>query len=547
MVKTELSYNPYLRETIVKFNDQPPRINSLTEKYRDKKLQDWLDILPAVFHDEMNGYGFDFYFTGTSTDFQRIETAFRTAGVTENDVTFFHKGELEEPVIKNKRINDLLKWLDKNPNRRFDFADFLDKYKEIFNAPYSFITINGGSISSVTLAEEEVPAENIENVRELRSTDLTDTPIVVFINSRSNIDNKRELGSIIRRDDITPRQLFFCISPKLNRSQIERIISDLGITSPNIVNGPDDPSVADYFEIYPLTEYIKTVLDIFRDETAEIQSVLDAENEKSQRINFEIHKKIDTIDDEIQRLKTADDLFRQRGNYIIPEEYNTAMKSFTQKISEWRKKKTKTTNPEEAAVMATEFNAMLSGFYSEFVTEIDEASVKKSEEIDELFGKWYLDTGIDTDYQPEPEINYEAKVYITPVLTDKFMTLKSEQYVVQKASFFDILMTDVDSGSSIGKEKVLEITYSYESWRNTACKDYEPFCQKVIDDWTMTLTKYYAMKANLYHRHISELISLRNEKKRIVSEQLSEDEKLLQTDNDWLTALKDKLHMIERG
>ena len=38
MVKTELSYNPYLRETIVKFNDQPPRINSLIEKFREKKL-----------------------------------------------------------------------------------------------------------------------------------------------------------------------------------------------------------------------------------------------------------------------------------------------------------------------------------------------------------------------------------------------------------------------------------------------------------------------------------------------------------------------------
>ena len=35
MVKAELSYNPYLRETIVNFNGQAPRINSQIEKYQD--------------------------------------------------------------------------------------------------------------------------------------------------------------------------------------------------------------------------------------------------------------------------------------------------------------------------------------------------------------------------------------------------------------------------------------------------------------------------------------------------------------------------------
>lgn len=42
MVKTELSYNPYLLETIVKFNRKKPRLNSLVGKYQDGKLQDWI-------------------------------------------------------------------------------------------------------------------------------------------------------------------------------------------------------------------------------------------------------------------------------------------------------------------------------------------------------------------------------------------------------------------------------------------------------------------------------------------------------------------------
>jgi len=58
MVKADLSYNPYLNETTIRFNGKKPRINSLVEKYEDKLLYEWIDKLPQIFHDEMNGYGY---------------------------------------------------------------------------------------------------------------------------------------------------------------------------------------------------------------------------------------------------------------------------------------------------------------------------------------------------------------------------------------------------------------------------------------------------------------------------------------------------------
>ena len=42
MIKAELIYNPYLLETEVRFNGNPPRINSLVEKYQKEKLQTWV-------------------------------------------------------------------------------------------------------------------------------------------------------------------------------------------------------------------------------------------------------------------------------------------------------------------------------------------------------------------------------------------------------------------------------------------------------------------------------------------------------------------------
>ena len=59
MVNAKLLYNPYLPETKVQFNGQPPRINSLIEKYQDGTLQSWVSLIPRIFYDEMNGCDFN--------------------------------------------------------------------------------------------------------------------------------------------------------------------------------------------------------------------------------------------------------------------------------------------------------------------------------------------------------------------------------------------------------------------------------------------------------------------------------------------------------
>ena len=68
MIKADLSYNPYIRELKVQFNGHPPRINSMIEKYQRRPLQDWIAEIPQIFHDEMNGYGFQLDFYGTELD-----------------------------------------------------------------------------------------------------------------------------------------------------------------------------------------------------------------------------------------------------------------------------------------------------------------------------------------------------------------------------------------------------------------------------------------------------------------------------------------------
>ena len=95
MVKAELIYNPYLLQTEVRFNGNPPRINSLVEKYQNEKLQTWVGKVPSIFYDEMNGYDFELDFSGTELDFEEVKKSFLNAGVKHDRVQIFHKGELD--------------------------------------------------------------------------------------------------------------------------------------------------------------------------------------------------------------------------------------------------------------------------------------------------------------------------------------------------------------------------------------------------------------------------------------------------------------------
>lgn len=86
MIKAELNYNPYLMETQIRFNDQPPRINSLVEKYQHMNLQSWVSKIPKIFYDEMNGFYFELDFTGTQLDYEDLCNAFRKVGITDESV-----------------------------------------------------------------------------------------------------------------------------------------------------------------------------------------------------------------------------------------------------------------------------------------------------------------------------------------------------------------------------------------------------------------------------------------------------------------------------
>ena len=338
MVKAELNYNPYLLETVVKFNGQEPKINSLVEKYLAGKLQNWIDNLPLIFYSEMNGWDFELDFSGTRIDFDSLRTtfdkAFEKAGVSKESVCLFYKNELESAPRKVMEVSDLFEWFENNPNRKFDFTAFKERNIQLFNINYSFVVIQGA------LPENDwgdVTVESVTDVSELGQAVLENVPILFFVNEGNRNEFKHNLVKILKRDGIIHEQLFFCIAPEISRSQVERVIKDLGVLNPQVVDTPTDVMLKKYLEIYPMTAYIGSVIEVLRKTKADIKSVLQDENEQSVSINGSIREKIDTLNEIIRKLKSAAERIAKRDNYEIPAALQTVKNTFLRKIENWRK------------------------------------------------------------------------------------------------------------------------------------------------------------------------------------------------------------------
>lgn len=544
MVNAELSYNPYLLETKIKFNGQEPRINSLVEKYKKETLQNWVKKLPSIFYDEMNGYDFELEFSGTVLEYEDLERALVEAGVTNDMVRLFHKNELDCRLSKAEQIDELLKWFEENPNRKFDYSVFKEQNEALFNGDYVCVLLNGPSGFKDLTAKYKVSVENIEAVNELENTSLAHTPIIFWIDENTLPKMKSNLRYFITRKDVQQNQMFFLICPSLNALGIERTIRDLGIEKPQLITEIDSEKVKRYLEIYPVTDYIYDAIKLLREQELQIASVLKEENEKSMVSNREIHIQIDSLEDIIKNLKEALDLFINRDNIDISAEMQAAKVSFLNSISSWKNKKTKITKEYEAKNLAQDLDSQLQKLYHGFCGKVDAVFDEVQLAIEEEYKNWYESAHYEEGFIPTIScVKNNGHKYI-PMISSKLLEMKEERYVLPKE---DLLGFFFKSSNDKEIEQVLEVTFDCQKWRDYASSIAEPIADEIIKESDVILKTYICELAELYKVQLERLIKERTEVKENVSAQLSDEERKLQEDNDWLVCFQDQLKAIERG
>lgn len=543
MVKAELSYNPYLQETDIKFNGQSPRINSHVEKYMDKKLQIWIKKIPRIFKDEMNGYGFNLEFSGTELDLNELRKSFADAGVSDEQVHIFHKNELDERDEKLKQIDDLLLWLEQNPNHRYDFAAVRKENQDLFDEDYQYIALHGRVADASDLNLPGISIENITSVDELKSTNLHNIPILYVIDENSMGFVKKDLRVLKGRRDIMLDQLFFLISPNLSEEKVVREIIDLGIANPQVVHSANDSAILYFFELYPYTDYIRDVIALFRADIQSIRKDLDEEIKASEVQNRELHEKIDTLDDNLDRLKGSLNRFVNPERTDFSGEYLIVKADLNNKIIDWKNRKTKITSTEEAVIAAQEFDNAVKEFFQEFQRSMWVKLSQSSEKVRANLHEWYCYAGIDTDYMVEGINSPDIIFGEIPSINDELLKLKEEEYVVPKEDFLGRFFKQ---NTESNPQPVLETTYYYEKWREYALSAVSPFANEVLTDCLDKINIYANELIEKYKEHLAELIVQTEAEKNELSSQLSEDEQLLQNDNDWLVQFTDTVMKIAK-
>lgn len=540
MIKAELIHNPYLLETTVRFNGKEPRINCEIEKYEHQPLNLWVESIPKIFYNEMNGYDFELLFTGTKPDFDAVTSVFRKAGVTAKEVQITHKNELEDAYTKSDEIMCFLSWLSENRNKRFHYDQFWQDHASFFDDPYPMILVNGrdAKIEGIPLS-----VETVASVNELQNTDLASTPIVFYIDDASTPSRRTEIEKLLNRDDVEEKQLFFMFSQGFTTLQRERSIAELGIVSPQIIQSFEEESLKKYIEYYPIMEFIRTSFQLFRQIADSIGEELLVENRKSVVDDQEVHEEIARLDTVIVSLKAAEDFFAGRDNFIMPEEILAMKDDLSASISNWKNKKTKVVGETEIERMAVVLQYEVKNRFESYLTLVRDACLAKADEIKARFEAEYKKIENYDDYIPTVSLK---KVYlpICPDIKTELLKLKEITFTEKPKDLFGGLFKKPDSESI---ETIRVVTSYFDQWRWKAIEMIIPLANRFMEGYKENLDLYYNELAREYSDHLHIMLIDNREKKDQAAAQLSGDARLLQIDNDWFSAFAEQLEHMEKG
>ena len=467
--------------------------------------------------------------------------AFSKQGVTRKDVVITLTEELECREIKIERIRDLLDWLSKHPYRNFDYEGFCLEHHELLDSVFVCVVLHGDTPKPEL---ENITIERVSDVSELTCTDLTHTPILFCISEETIGSLQKDLSELRQRKDITDEQLFFCIGGKLKVKMIQRLLKDHGIEDPKIVTDINDELMRKYFLVYPFCDYIAGAVSILQKAADDMTSIVEEDNRKNKLKGDQTHEQLAQINDAIQRIQESDRCFLSPDNAEFPPEFGEITKDLLGKLSSWETRKTKITDTAIARTAAAEYNAALQRFVGECSSLLKNATINNYQKIHNKYRTWYTYAAPNSTFTDN--VNFIPGVdhlWVEPQ-TANLLNLKEDKYVDRKNKGFVQIFRVNETDNN---QPVLETTYYYQVWRDHMIHVVMPAVENFVKEKYDLLTNYAEKLTNIYHKQMQDLLQAELAKKEQVSANLSEDEKLLQADNEWLGYFTSRLESIERS
>lgn len=288
--------------------------------------------------------------------------------------------------------------------------------------------------------------------------------------------------------------------------------------------------------------YVSDVIRVVKRKVNYMDIHLKEKNEQSAIENAEIFSQISKLEDAIERIKESDIHFSDPDNYSGGMEYCDLAKDLEELIKKWKSRKTKVVGEQEIYKSATEYEYELMRYIAEFYDKANSYYQREKDRIDIEFSELYHKQPLDMNFVPSDVTLSDSIENKIIDIKENLIALKEERYEQPKADIFDFFKSSTEP-----KDLVLVVTCYYEKWREKAVELIIPNIESYILESQKSLQDYYYELAKKYHEKLTRLYDCKMEEKNSIAAQLSDDEKKLQADNNWLIELKDQLVKIERG
>ena len=436
-------------------------------------------------------------------------------------------------------VQELLSWLRDNKCALLDLEAMRQEQPDLFEPSFPMIVLYG----SENAALPDLSVEEISGVDELDNTDLTNTPIVYHVCDVTEDGLNRDVNWLLGRKDVSLKQLFFVIHPSLDDVRIRRTLVDLGVPFPQVIEDASAVEVTRYIEDYPMTEYVRYAALYFDAHVARMSGELAEKNRRGELSCAEERAKIAVLDDEISRLRRAEDALAHLDALERPLDIASAKEELEKALLGWKSRKTKITGADEIKTWARSFGVFAEQAYGNYQVRIRTAMDDACCRADSDLRSYYKKAGIDPAYKPSPVSIASHRAASIPDIEKEALKLVSATYEEPKKDFFGLFAAP-DSDET---EYVMVISSYLDRWRERAAELILPIAEGEAQELMEELSTDCKRAAESYIARLNQLVHERRQEKEQLASRLSGDERALQAENDWLSEFKDRLYAIERG
>ena len=540
MVKAELNYNPYKLETSVKFNGKEPHVNSFIEKYRNTKLQEWLPKVPYLFREELNGFNFDLDFIGTEMEFNEVKEVFKQSVSGEEYVNVNHKQCLMNRQEKVDQIKLFLDWLAEAQSDYFDYGEFRDNNENLLIDLFPFIVINGMEEDTGEIPVGVYDVEYVNDINKLMNAKLDNTPILVCLRDEYIELVQAIVSLIINNDSVTEKQIFFLNRNNNGFEKIKRVLEDLGIKKPVVVDSINDKVIKDYIDTYPLCQYITDLLSALRETVNSIDTAIGDERKKIEDANKQEYEKLEILNNRIEKIEQSIDSFEQSDFSPDRSALDAYKKEYFDKLEKWKEKSVVITGDANGEKEANHLVDSIRKWNGKLLHNLSEYILDKSAVVVFKYSDYYHISGEDENNILLDLVNATCSWDSEPDL----IKLKKSLLECREAKWVEEKHFKFMQKAEV--QKVLQGEYDVSKWRLIAHNSFFEISRTEIGMYYEKLLSFEVALKRHYLTHLKSLKESAMREKNQILNSLSDDVKDVEREKDWLEQFKERLEVVER-